>query len=553
MEQKKKRWLFVLLLVPILLSIWFLIQRHGVQRSQPQESRKVAPRGRPGSKWRNRLSGQNGRPDYVPLAQMLLPEAEQGQGHWLTGKVADEKGSPLPGATVSLLSGETGDRLSNIAMNSTPADWKWPTPLASAIADATGHYEINSDTPIQNRVIVQKEGFAAIDDPLVQGPETVVRNYRMWPAPSCIEGNIFDNASRPLSGAFVSAGPQSLARYFWNGSTILGNFQFTDGSGKFNLSSLPEGDSRIAASFRGFVHEQKEINLKAGPCAHVDFRLQAADMISFLVKNWRAYPIPNPRVETEFAVWTDEHGMVRIAAPVDSDPFQCVISAQGYQTKEVKIDPKAPPTSVFLDAADFLRGQVLDEANKPISGARVSALGTSVSSDYKVTGDGAAASVGLRMRSNGSTDTDSDGMFSLRVPFPPARSVTASKPGYKTELKQFEEGKFQPTFVEIRLHRAQSGIFGRVVDEAGNPVLRFVVLVYGYPDYMPGSTQSFDTEDGRFLVTDLPEGTYTIRVTSPMIADREYRSRELKLRNGYFYGAMLVSLTTPKPISKKWP
>jgi len=550
MAQKKKHWLLVLLLIPILLSIWFLIRPHGAQPHQVLESKKAMPRGRPGPKWRDHIPGQERSPDYVPLAQVLVPVEEQGQGYWLAGKVTDEKGSPLPGATVSLLPAETADPPSFIAMSSIAADWKWPAPLASATSDAAGHYEISSDTPIQNRVIVRSDGFATVEDHLVQGPGTVIRNYRMWPAQACIEGSILDGASKGVPRAFVYARMRNLIPYSWNGSTLLGSFQYTDASGKFTLRDLPEGDARLAFALRGFVREQKELNLKAGPCAHIDFRLQAADTISFLLKNWRAYPIPNPRVETEFAAWTDEHGMVSIAAPQGNGPFQCIIGAPDYQTKEVRIDPSAPPTSIFLDYADYLRGKVLDEANRPISGVRVTADGTPLSSDYApISSVGPEGGIGTRVRSNGSTETDSDGTFSLRLPFPPARSVTASKPGYKTERRQFEEGKYQPTWVEIHLSSAQAGIFGKVIDESGNPVQRFRIGI-GARGWSSGS-QNFDTEDGRFLVSDLPEGTYTIRVTSPLILDREFRIDDLKLRNGFFYGPMLVSLKTPRPIPKK--
>jgi len=269
-------------------------------------------------------------------------------------------------------------------------------------------------------------------------------------------------------------------------------------------------------------------------------------MISFLVKNRRSFPIPNPRVETDFAFWTDEHGTVSIAAPQGHAPFQCNIGAPDYQTKEIRIDPNTPPTTVFLDYAHRLRGKVLDEAGRPLSGVLVAADGTPLPSDY---GTALGERIGKRVRSHGRTQTDSDGMFSLPLPFPPAIAVIARKPGYKTEFKQFEEGKLQ-TWVEIHMSPAEAGIFGRVTDESGNPVQRFRIVIYG-TGYLPGHAQNFDTEDGGFLIPDLPDGTYSIRASSPLIPDREFRIDRLTLRNRFFYGPIVVPLTITKAIIKK--
>jgi len=277
MTRNNKRWLLILLLIAILVPIWLLIRRNDnipqqmvdSKKAAPLESKDVLQRNRAGPKWRDHLPGETGGPEYVPLKQMLVPAAEQGRGYWLAGKVTDEKGNPLQGAKVSLLPQEVRNRLVNpeflswrstalpvdnihsklgrIAMNSTAEKWEGPVPVASATSEADGRYQIESKTPIQNWVIVEKEGYATIEDILVRGLGTIVRNYRMSPAPACIDGRVFDSSSRPVPGAFVYAGPGEYGRYDWNGSRLMGNFQFTDVSGRFRLSQLPVDDAILLA------------------------------------------------------------------------------------------------------------------------------------------------------------------------------------------------------------------------------------------------------------------------------------------------------------------
>ncbi len=572
MTRKNKRWLSILLLIAILISIVLLMKRNVNSLQQAVNSRKAAPqspesrqRNRPGPKWRDHLLRETNGPEYLPRLQMLVPEAEQGRGYWLAGKVTDEKGNPLQGAKVSLLPQEVRNRLVNpeflswrstalpvdnihsklgrIAMNSTAEKWEGPVPVASATSDADGRYQIESKTPIQNWVIVEKEGYATIEDILVRGLGTIVRNYRMSSAPACIDGRVFDSSSRPVPGAFVYAGPGEYGRYDWNGSRLMGNFQFTDVSGRFRLSQLPVDDAILLANHRDAVPGQATISLKAGPCTQVDFHLEAAARVSFSVKNRHADPIPNPSVDTDYAFWTDEHGTVEIAGPTDGTAIECTISAQGYKAKTLTIRQQAPPESVLLDDADILKGQVMDEANRPIEGAIVAA----VASPVIIRGHGGSM---MKWRFNLGADTDQNGMFSLSLSFPP-QSVTADKAGYIGQTMPFEDGNF--VVFHLRASRgnanANAGVFGRVVDEEGNPVQRFHVEILDGSHAV--TSQYIDNEDGRFVLPDLVEGKYSIRVNSPLIPTRGVTMDDLNLRDGYFYGPVSMILISQKQTIEK--
>jgi hypothetical protein len=298
----------------------------------------------------------------------------------------------------------------------------------------------------------------------------------------------------------------------------------------------------VMVTLRGFVAEQKAVSLKAGPCTHVDFQLQAATRVSFLVKNRHADPIPNPGVDTDFAVWTDEHGMVDIAGPPDGSAFESTISAQGYKAKTVTISPQAPPESVILDDADNLRGQVLDEADRPIEGATV---GTMVPPEI-IPGHGGPTRI--KMRANRGADTDKNGMFSLSLSFLPT-SVTAGKSGYIRQTMGFEEGKFVVIHLRAADDHTHAGLFGKVVDEAGEPVQRYMVEILGESGTV--RVQHIDNKDGSFVLKDLPEGKYSIRVNSPLIPSRGVTMDDLSLRDGYFYGPLLINLVSQKQTIEK--
>jgi len=92
-------------------------------------------------------------------------------------------------------------------------------------------------------------------------------------------------------------------------------------------------------------------------------------------------------------------------------------------------------------------------------------------------------------------------------------------------------------------------VFGRVVDEEGNPVQRFhVEILDGSHDV---TSQYIDNEDGRFVLPDLVEGKYSIRVNSPLIRTRGITVDDLNLRDGYFYGPLSITLVSQKQTVEK--
>jgi hypothetical protein len=141
-----------------------------------------------------------------------------------------------------------------------------------------------------------------------------------------------------------------------------------------------------------------------------------------------------------------------------------------------------PPSEIVLDAAELITGRVLSESGEAVEAANVS------------------------IRNGGNAETDRDGRFTIPATNPPEYQFTIKKIGYAEE--HLTMNQVTPFFVEIRLERADSGVFGKVLDSAGNPVRTFRITFTDASNPAGWFMRRFDTEDGRFWVTDVPPGIY---------------------------------------------
>lgn len=126
-------------------------------------------------------------------------------------------------------------------------------------------------------------------------------------------------------------------------------------------------------------------------------------------------------------------------------------------------------------------------------------------------------------------------------------SIEVSKRGY-THLKiDFDEKHAAPTFVEIHLKRVEGGgIYGRLIDDAGNPVKRFCVEFFdsSRESRRPQFAEEFENDGGMFSTTVVPPGTYDVSIVSLPYSQMERQQgvtiARVDIRNGYFYGEILA-------------
>jgi hypothetical protein len=542
----RRRWVWIALTAFALLGALLgaaSVRRWWPTEKQPQKNEDRAPAHATrliGPREPSRQARPMEAPTYVPINRMRLDEYGVGAEYVMTGKVTSEQGESQPGTTVSVY-------------DSWPVapKYKWPVPIASDTCDGEGRYTIRLSSPMQYApVIVDKMGFAKIQDRLlIHDPGTIVKNYELPLASACVEGNVRDGEGRPISGATVSIGeirgsPANLVSMYSPPIT-------TDGSGKYLIGRLKEGRLGVRVSARDFLDDTHEIVSNAGPCAQIDFRLKPARTISFVVKNRQGAAVSDPvgRYVTPAAPSGmramgrgAEQGTLEWKAAPDEEPIQCIVSAKGYKTNSFTLDPKAPPSEVVLETGDTIKGWVRSESGRPIAGAVVSVIGTRPSIP------GSALPIGSP---EGVVDTGPDGSFSMPLSNPPVYQITVTKAGFAEQRLEFDS-RSAPPIIEIRLQPAEAGFFGKVTDDVGKPVRRFSLYLKDLSaPGMLGFLRQFDTEDGRFSVTDVAPGAYSVQfLPDSVIPLTQANLPQVELRKGFYYGEVTVQLFTARPAKK---
>ena len=521
----KRRWLWVLLAIPLGYSTWFLLERQA-NRSVEEAAQTPMEAGQmPGA-----LQEARPEPTYNPLSEDALQEHDPETDYLLSGQVTSELAEPLAGAVVSLRT--TPPRWS-------PPDFAQPAPLQTHTCDMEGRYEFRLTAPANLWVRVQKEGYVPIDVFLpVRDPRSAVRNYQLRPAQSSVVGFVFNKEEVPIGGATVLANPPLFA--LMADSMVLAPMgRLTDSNGQYILEGLQDGDVSLIAYAPGYVQQEELVPVRAGQPQQLNFHLSAAESLAIEVKNSRGDGVPYATATAPgfFKIaGSDQRGRLSFALPRELGPIHCTVSANGYLPHSFQLDPKAPPAAIVLEQNPVLKGRVFSETGQAIAGARVTVFGTG----------------GAQGKFDRAAETDRSGRFTFPLAYPPVREIQSSRTGYFDQRLAFEDSRPAPADVVVRMRRIEAGIYGRVVDYKGIPVSRFVVHV---KDPKTGSDyqRSFNSASGTFMITDAPPGTYTLIVQSVLSATTDtvqlFSQDDIEFRKGFLFGEILAQF--PKPAFTK--
>jgi protocatechuate 3,4-dioxygenase beta subunit len=161
------------------------------------------------------------------------------------------------------------------------------------------------------------------------------------------------------------------------------------------------------------------------------------------------------------------------------------------------------PVIFALEAAGTIAGLVVDEAGRPLAGARVLTIPNPASRTGEV-------AIGENVTWSGA-----DGRFVLRnLPANRLHSVTVSLDGFAPASQPADASSGTP--VRFELGRGATAV-GRVVDEAGQPVTGAEVILAptplpSVPDAGLGRLQAVSDGEGRFRVPHVNAGSFGLQV-----------------------------------------
>ncbi len=508
MSRKTIRWCMAVLTAIVILCFWLSIARLNKTRVRPKLPPDAPNPIQSDSRSPAAIAGGIPSPSYVALGPVNAQDYRQATEYILQGRVIAESGSPLPGAVVSI---HTGD-LSRLTL-------QWPPPIVSEVCNDEGLFVIRMSSPMHAFVLVRMSGYAPKQEEIDIGiPGIQARTYRLRTAVACVEGQVLDRNGVPIVGALVFASAGSV----WSGiehSLFVPNTTSTDSSGKYGIYGIPEGNVSVAAAPRRNLPEEQWIEAKKGKCEHVDFRLAPATEISLVVSDVRGEPIANAYACGRGR--SDVQGEIRFPVSLETGRFDCNVSAAGFRSKTITLDAGAPSAVVILADGPILTGQVLTESGAPVEGAKID------------TGSITAF-------------TDAAGGFSVRVSSDHVSGIKISKLGFVEQQLQFSVDGSQN---KIRLKTVECGIYGRVTDGIGKPIDRFRVSLRTTRESSRSGfyERDFENEQGMFSITDVPAGIYDLTISSlPHSSAGTWdlvRSDHIEIRKGYYYGEILAQLS----------
>lgn len=522
MARKKNRWLLNPFTIAFLCVFWL---QAGCQRNRPVEQAA-----KPSVENQQGTAKDAPAPTYVAVDESAVRAFETGTEYLVTGKITTELMEGLPGATIWVYGAPP---------RWSPPAFEQPTPLDKQTSDQEGRYQIKLNAPANLWASIRLDGYAQIYVFLpVRDLKTAVRDFQLQPAQATVSGLVYDKKDVPIAGALVVANPPPSA-LLADTPVFSPIGQLADASGKYVFEGLPEGDVTVVASARGYAMQEAPSLIMAGQTEQVNFNLSPASPMSFTVKNSRgeALPYAIATAPGQFKIaGGDKRGVIEFSAPVELGPFECTVTADGYESKTIQLDPKAPPAAVVLEDKPVVKGRVVAESGEAVAGALVSVLGTG----------------GTQAKFDGAVRTDKTGRFEVPLSYPPVRELRVSSPGYLDQRLAFDNKKPAPPEVVVRVKRLEAGLYGHVIDYRGLSVKRFIVHLRDAAA-KPGSQEyqrSYNSENGRFAITDAAPGSYTLIIQSVPESTAEdvqlVRLEKVEIRKGFLFGEVLAQFPKPK-------
>lgn len=444
-----------------------------------------------------------------------IDEYPRGASVLIHGRIRDEEGASLSDATITLFA----SRLPFPSL-------EFNDPVARSNSGEHGFYELPLDFSVSGWIVVEKPGFATIEEHVdLEQAGTFTKNYVLVSAPAALSGTVFDDEGNPISGAAAFVSFPQIATMDRN-DEITPRGARTDRQGEFELVSLPEQEASVIVSAEGFLpSDGRMVNLNTTKGTHLTFTLKRGKSVTLAVKDEKGESIafPAARGPGGFAVRGNREGEVTLTVPVEST-FQCEVSARGYLSRNLLIDPSISSQTVVLEPGLLVEGRVSSTRGYPIKDAEITVFDNSSG----------------RERFVGFSRSDQSGHFVTQISAEHVSRLRIAKQGFVEKTIAVE--KDQVSKMDIVLEPGSAGIYGRVVDSNGAPIENFVIVlrVKGHPEEQ-AFVRSFADELGRFAILDLPAETLTLTAIHPSSGSRETVA-EVKTISGTLHGELIIKL-----------
>ncbi len=457
------------------------------------------------------MPGTNRREATLRPFEALL-RTHSRKGAQVRGWVRSEKGEALVGALASLYGAdaENGGTL----LESSRSDDRGFFQLA--LESAPGPVRLTLEHPLQ----VGLQDFLELAD-----GSRVERRYTLEPARARLEGRVVDPAGLPVAGVRVQV---SRIRSFTPARTESAYVApiETGGDGRFLLEGLPVGPISLSFLARGFFVSGTQATLQPGDNPPLAHQLEPGLERFLRVVDSRGQPVfPATLLTAEPTPFTaGEEGRIDFLLRPGTDGTTAELSAPGYLARIIEVRAASNGTREVLEPGPRFEGVVLSAAGRPVPGARVTVSGAN--SFYE-----------------GSVRSGPDGRFELGLSRPPVTSLYVTHPAY-VETRVRLEGS-GPPFVEVRLERPETGLYGWVLSSSGRPLEFF--SIYLNDQRGRGFSRHFRDSRGYFEILDLPAGTYRLQVTSEDRAhlQQTLRREGLVLPRGQVLGELWLQFPAP--------
>lgn len=346
----------------------------------------------------------------------------------LAGRVLDERGKPIANAAVSLSTdqertldvvpyrpaltdggvGELGVTAGEVPTIPLSPARGWSLGTLAAYSDERGNFRIEGLPPVPLMLSAAHAGYASVTSELRKlAPHTSRTDLELvLRSAGRVQGRLVDARGEPVSDVVISASSSSGEH-----STS------TDERGEFVLSDVL-GELTITASPAGYVAPHCRVTVLSGESARCDLRIasplftlpvRVVDEVGFALEGAEVtatYELAGPggkarRSVTRLSEADGTASLGELPAP----PYALDVSLAGYVDLEnLEVAQADREVRVQLRRAATLAGVVLDALGRPVPSAVVSSDGPE------------------------STESDSDGTFTLRGVSPGALTLSASHP-----------------------------------------------------------------------------------------------------------------------------